>query len=54
MLDGGPILEMPQIFEQLFQRKPTEKVSKLKNLFKSILELIEYKDVLAELSSLVK
>ena len=26
----GPILDMPQRFEQLFQKKPTTKVSKLK------------------------
>ena len=50
----GPILEMPQIFEQLFQKKQPEKVSKLKELFKSCLELITYKDAVAELSALIK
>ena len=47
VLDDGPILETPQIFVQLFQRKLTEKVSKLKNLFKGFLELIEDKDVVS-------
>ena len=50
----GPILEMPQGFEQLFQRKPTKKVSKLKDLFKSGLALISDKDVVVELSTLVE
>ena len=31
--DDGPILEMPQIYEQLFQRKLIEKVRKWKSLF---------------------
>ena len=51
---GHPILEMPQIFEQLFQIKPTEKVNKLKNFFKICLALIEDKDAMEELSTLVE
>ena len=29
----GPIVDMPQRFKQLFQKKPIEKVSKLKYFF---------------------
>ena len=54
ILDDGPILEMPQRFDQLFQIKLTEKVTKLKNFFKSCLALIKDKDVVEELSSLVE
>ena len=46
LLDDGPILEMPLRFDPLFQRKPTKKVSKLKNFFKSCLALIEDKDAM--------
>ena len=52
MMSEGQILEMPKIFEQLFQRKPTKKVSKLKYFLKSHLALIEYKDVVVELLAL--
>ena len=50
----GLILEFPQRFKYSFQKKPTEKVSKLKEFFKSCLELITYKDAVAELSALIK
>ena len=54
VLDGGRILDMPQRFQNLFRIKTIEKGIKLKNLFKSCLALIEYKDVVAELSYLVE
>ena len=38
----------------MFQRKPIEKVCKLKNLFNSCLERIEDKDAMEELSAIVE
>ena len=46
IFDQGPILEIPQRFEQLFQRKSIEKVIKLRDFFKSVSALIEDKDVM--------
>ena len=45
---------MHEIFDQLFQRNPIEKVSKLNNFFKHCLALIEDKDVMEELLTLVE
>ena len=45
---------MPQRFEQVFERKSAKKVSKLKYFFEICLALIEDKDVVAELSTLVE
>ena len=47
------VREMHEISDQLFRKKPTEKVSKLKEFFKSLLLLIHDKDVVAKLTSLV-
>ena len=50
----GPILDIPQRFEQLFQKKLTTKASNLKEFFRRFLVLIKYKDVVAEPSSLIE
>ena len=49
ILDNGTILEMPQIFDQLFERNTTKKVIKLNNLFKIYLVLMEDKYTLTKL-----
>ena len=54
VFDDEPILEMPPSFDQSFQGKSTEKVSKLKIFFKSFLTLIEDKYALQYLSALVE
>ena len=54
VLNEGPILEMPQWFEKLFQGKLTKKVGKLKDLFKTCLELIKEKNFVWKITSLVE
>ena len=48
------IVEIPEIFDQLFQKQLTRKVSKLKEFFKSCLSLTQDKDVVAELTTLIE
>ena len=43
---------MPESFDQILRNKPTRKVSKLQDFFKSCLALIHDKDGVAELSTL--
>ena len=50
----GPILEMLERFDQLFRKEPVEKVSKLKEFFKSCLAIIQDKDVVAEFIALIE
>ena len=45
---------MPERFEQLIRKPPMKKVSKLKYFFKSCLVLINDKDVVAELTTLIE
>ena len=45
---------MPDRFDELFQHKPTGKVSKLKELFKSCLVIIQDKYVVAKLIALIE
>ena len=49
-----PILEMLERFDQLFRKEPVEKVSKLKEFFKSCLELIQDKDIVVEFIALIE
>ena len=45
---------MPEGFEQLIRKKPMKKVSKLKEFFKICLALINDKDVVVELTTLIE
>ena len=54
VLNDGPNLKIPQQFDQSFQGKMTQKVSKLNKFFKSCLELIEDKYALQYLSAVVE
>ena len=45
---------MPERFDQLLRKQPTWKVSKLKELFKILLELIQYKYVVTELKYFIE
>ena len=54
VLNDGPNLNIPQQFNQSFQGKMTQKVSKINKFFKSCLELIEDKYALQDLSALVE
>ena len=45
---------MLKIFEQLLMKKPMKNISKLKEFFKSCLALINDKDVVTELTTLIE
>ena len=45
---------MPERFEQLLKKKPMKNVSKIKEFFKSCLALINDKDVVVELTTLIE
>ena len=45
---------MPERFEQLIKKSPMKKVSKLKEFFKSCLALINDKDDVTELTTLIE
>ena len=51
---GRPIMEMPEIFDQLFRKQLTINFSKLKYFFKSFLLLIHDKDDVTELTALIE
>ena len=50
----GQVRAMPELFEQLIRRPPMKKVSKVKDFFKSCLELIHDKDVVTEFTTLIE
>ena len=54
LFDDGPILEIPQIFDQPLQMNSIEKVSNFKIFFKSCLAFVKYKDVMQELSQIIE
>ena len=47
-------MEIPVIFDQLLQNQPTGKFNKIKEFFKSFLSLIQDKDVVVALTSLIE
>ena len=51
---GRPILEMLEIFYQLLQKQSTRNASKLHELFKSFLKLIQDKYHVAKLTTLIE
>ena len=53
-LRRGQVRDIPERLEQLFQKQPIGKVSKLKEFFKSFLSLIHDKYVVVELTTLVE
>ena len=54
LFDSGPNLEMPPSFDQSLQRKLMKKLSDLKIFFKSCLSLLNDKDALAKISTLIE
>ena len=51
---SGQVRAIPERFKQLIRKPPMKKVSKLKEIFKSCLALINDKDVVAELTTLIE
>ena len=51
---SGRVKTMPKRFEELIRKTPMEKVSKLKEFFKIFLALINDKDVVVELTSIIE
>ena len=53
-LTSGQVKTMPKWFEQLIKKPPMKNVTKIKEFFKSFLALINDKDVIPELTTLIE